>query len=177
MTSLQLGFMKREIYKDWDVYKVITITHKTTSIQRLKDYFVDDESDGYPKKRLAELKASFGMNELLYLNTCNRVTFLFTSKQLIDRDFLTALFHFINPSLKEDLIDVHLNVTSVYEGEAALRHFFSVAASLDSLIVGEREILGQIRDAYTSAKVAELCGDSIRLAVEHAIVFAKKSSM
>lgn len=158
-------------------FKVITITHKTTSIQRLKDYLVDDDSDetsGYPVNRLNELKESFQMEELLYLNTCNRVTFFFTNTREIDHKFLADLFHFINPAIKEDLIERHINVTQVYSGAEALEHFFSVSASLDSLIVGEREILGQIKEAYANSHKYGLCGDSIRLAIEKTIVFSKK---
>jgi len=166
--------MNKAIQKTLDVYKVITITHKTTSIQRLKDYLVDADGSEFPKKRLQEMKESFGMDELLYLNTCNRVTFLFTGDVNIHNGFLANFFHFINPSLKKDLIDIHINVSSVYEGKAVLEHFFSVAASLDSLIVGEREIMGQIKKAYVNAKEAGLCGDNIRLAIQHAILFAKK---
>ena len=49
-----------------------------------------------------------------------------------------------------------------------------MAASLDSMIVGEREILGQIKDSYQKSKEAGLAGDSLRLAIEHAVVFAKR---
>jgi glutamyl-tRNA reductase len=167
--------MTTAIQKGIEDYKVITITHKTTSIQRLKDYFVDEDGDpDYPARRLAELKESFRMKELLYLNTCNRVTFFFVSSETIGHDYLANLFHFINPVLKDDLVEKHIEVTQVYGGLEALEHFFSVAASLDSLIVGEREILGQIRYAYERSKAAGLSGDSIRLAVERAVVFAKR---
>lgn len=166
--------MNAAVTKSLNEYRVITITHKTTSIQRLKDYLVDAGDAGYPHERLREIRESFGMKELLYLNTCNRVTFLFTGTRTVDHDFLAGLFNFINPNLKDELVETHINVSAVYEGRAALEHFFSVAASLDSLIVGEREILGQIKEAYAQCREYGLCGDSIRLAVEHAIIFAKR---
>lgn len=167
--------MTAAIHKAIEDYRVITITHKTTSIQRLKDYFVDEgDASDYPSRRLAELKESFRMRELLYLNTCNRVTFFFLSDEAVDHDYLARLFHFINPSLKDDLVERHINVTKVYSGLEAVEHFFSVAASLDSMIVGEREILGQIKSAYDKSRSAGLSGDSIRLAAEKAVVFAKR---
>lgn len=167
--------MINAINKEIEDFKVITITHKTTSVQRLKDYLLDDSSDSdYPKSRLTELKSSFQINELMYLNTCNRVTFFFTSKREVDDRFLKDLFLFINPIINDDLVDRHIAVTKVYSGNEALEHFFSVAASMDSLIVGEREILGQIKEAYANSKKYGLSGDSIRLAIEKAIVFAKK---
>ncbi|MCB0503583.1 MAG: glutamyl-tRNA reductase [Bacteroidetes bacterium] len=167
--------MINAINKEIEDFKVITITHKTTSVQRLKDYLLDDSSDSdYPKSRLTELKSSFQINELMYLNTCNRVTFFFTSKREVDDQYLKDLFLFINPVINNDLVDRHIAVTKVYSGNEALEHFFSVAASMDSLIVGEREILGQIKEAYANSKKYGLSGDSIRLAIEKAIVFAKK---
>lgn len=169
--------MNTSIQKGPDDYRVITITHKTTSINRLKEYFVDSDDDNpgdFPARRLTELKESFRMKELLYLNTCNRVTFFFTSDEHVDDAYLTRLFQFINPALRDELVEKHIAVSSVFEGKDAMDHWFSVSASLDSMIIGEREIMGQIKEAYQKSKEAGLCADSIRLAVERAIVFSKK---
>lgn len=156
-------------------YKVVTITHKTTKVNRLKDYLLTDaDTSDFPANRLQELKKAFRINELFYLNTCNRVTFFFTHDEKLDDKFLKNLFLFINPGLNRDLINLHVSKAMIYEGKDAIRHFFGVAASLDSLVIGEREILGQIKQAYQQGKRFGLSGDSIRLAVEQAIVFAKK---
>ncbi len=156
-------------------YKVVTITHKTAKVNRLKDYLLTDEdTSDFPVTRLREFKESFGIDELLYLNTCNRVTFLFTNDKKIDNKFLKDLFLFINPHFNKELLNLHLTKALVFEGEDAIRHFMGVAASLDSLVIGEREILGQIKNAYMKCKKFNLCGDEIRLAYQQAIVFAKK---
>ncbi len=156
-------------------YKVITITHKTTKVNKLKDYLLSDaDTSDFPANRLKELKESFGIEELLYLNTCNRVTFFFTHDKKIDNKFLKDLFSFINPNLTKELINLHLSKALVFEGEDAIKHIFGVTASLDSLVIGEREILGQIKQAYQHSKKHQLCGDTIRLAYQQAIVFAKK---
>lgn len=156
-------------------YKVVTITHKTTKVQRLKDYLLTDaDVSDFPANRLTELKESFSMNELLYLNTCNRVTFFFTHDKKIDTKFLKDLFIYINPHFNKELLNLHLSKALVFEGEDAVKHFMGVAASLDSLVIGEREILGQIKTAYLNAKKNNLCGDEIRLAYQQAVVFAKK---
>jgi glutamyl-tRNA reductase len=156
-------------------YKVVTITHKTAKVNRLKDYLLtDSDTTDFPVRRLTELRESFGISELLYLNTCNRVTFFFTHDKKIDNKFLKDLFLFINPHFNKELISLHLSKALVFEGEDAVKHFMGVAASLDSLVIGEREILGQIKSAYLHAKKYNLCGDEIRLAYQQAIVFAKK---
>ncbi len=156
-------------------YKVVTITHKTAKVNRLKDYLLSDtDTSDFPANRLRELKDSFAMDELLYLNTCNRVTFFFTNDKKIDNKFLRDLFMFINPHFNKELINLHLSKALVFEGADAVKHFMGVAASFDSLVIGEREILGQIKAAYLNAKKHELCGDEIRLAYQQSIVFAKK---
>lgn len=156
-------------------YKIVTITHKTAKVNRLKDYLLTDaDTSDFPANRLKELKESFAMDELLYLNTCNRVTFFFTHDKMIDNKFLKDLFLFINPHFNKELINLHLSKALVFEGEDAVKHFMGVAASFDSLVIGEREILGQIKSAYLNAKKYDLCGDEIRLAYQQSIVFAKK---
>ena len=61
-------------------YKILTISHKTTHLHTLKDYLViDQESDqDYPAQKLQTIKEDLKLQEIMYLNTCNRVTFFFT---------------------------------------------------------------------------------------------------
>ncbi|HQV77547.1 MAG TPA: glutamyl-tRNA reductase [Chitinophagales bacterium] len=156
-------------------YKVVTITHKTATVSKLKDYLLSDsDTSDFPANRLAELKSKFKFDELMYLNTCNRVTFFFTYNKSIDHKFLKSLFEYINPDFNKELISFHISKALVFEGVDAVKHLFSVAASLDSLVLGEREILGQLKNAYLQSKKNNLCGDDIRLAYQQAIVFAKK---
>lgn len=156
-------------------YKVVTISHKTTHLQSLKDYLVVDSSEqDYPVLSLNRIKEELGIQEMLYLNTCNRVTFFFTSNQAVDQDYLLHFFKQVNPHFTEELIEKHASKVLTFEGEAAIRHLFGVAASLDSLVLGEREILGQLKQAFALAKQHGLSGDAIRLAIDNCIVFAKK---
>ncbi|MBX7227727.1 MAG: glutamyl-tRNA reductase [Chitinophagales bacterium] len=155
-------------------YRVITFTHKTTHISSLKDYLITEEEVDYPAKKLGQLKALLQIDELLYLKTCNRVTFVFTASKDVNDAFLVKFFKFLSPEISEELIKLHIPKAMVLQGKEAVDHFFGVAASLDSLVVGEREILGQIKDAYQASKNHGYCGDGIRMLVEQAIVFAKK---
>ncbi|HND83946.1 MAG TPA: hypothetical protein PKY54_11425 [Chitinophagales bacterium] len=139
-------------------YKVVTITHKTSKVNRLKDYLLTDgESSDFPVNSLNAMKEQFTMDELLYLNTCNRVTLFFTTDKKIDQKFLRELFLFINPHFTKEMISLHVSKALVFEGEDAVKHFMGVAASFDSLVIGEREILGQIKTAYLNAKSHGLC--------------------
>lgn len=63
--------------------------------------------------------------------------------------------------------------SSFYEGSQALEHLCEVSASLDSMVVGEREIIRQLRVAYEDSKDMQLTGDDIRLAMKFLIPAAK----
>lgn len=157
-------------------YKILTISHKTTHLQTLKDYLVIDQESNqdYPAQKLQTIKEELKLHEIMYLNTCNRVTFFFTSDYSIDKEFLAHFFKGVNPNFTEELIEKHASKVMIYEGEEAIRHLFGVSASLDSLVVGEREILGQLKQAYALAKSHGLCNDGIRMAIDNCIIFAKK---
>ncbi|MFN3939758.1 MAG: hypothetical protein ACK4IY_04170, partial [Chitinophagales bacterium] len=136
------------------------------------DHFLirsDRHSDQY-RNKLAHLKEAFRLDELMYLHTCNRVTFFFTTQQAVDEYFATRFFKFVNPEIeacKTFRIDV-------FEGNDALRHLCEISASLDSMVLGEREILRQLRVAYEECNTLQLTGDDIRLAIKYVIPEAKR---
>ncbi|NJN77482.1 MAG: hypothetical protein HC803_03435 [Saprospiraceae bacterium] len=69
---------------DISIYKTITITHKTSNLKQISDYVVMGNNDNL-QELLLQLKEEFGFGELLYLSTCNRVLYLFTTpKKLIE---------------------------------------------------------------------------------------------
>ena len=126
-----------------DTIVLLGVNHKTTPLAVREKMAL---SGGYeePLRALGELKA---LREYYLLSTCNRVEVLFTCQdvnqaraQVLDRLFAGAV------SLEE--LDRH-----VYQhlDDAAVEHLFLVAASLDSMIVGEAQILGQIKEAYRHA--------------------------
>jgi glutamyl-tRNA reductase len=125
------------------------------------------------RAQLESLKETFGLNELLYLSTCNRVMYLFDKEEDPDDQFITDFFRFINPDLSANIIRDIDKCVSYLEGDAALEHLFEVAASIDSLVIGERQILGQLREAYDQSQAWGLTGDHIRLLFQHAVLAAK----
>ena len=71
-------------------------------------------------------------------------------------------------------INFAIEKAQVFEGEHALRHLFKVASSLESLVVGEREIITQVRKSYEFCNLLGLTGDTIRLAIKQTIETAKQ---
>ena len=144
-------------------YRLFTLTHRHASLDQLEPYVIgeDDLADS-----ISALQNRLGWDEVFYLNTCNRVLFFFYQS---DRDATTVAEFKGAIGASEDAVD------PVYmEAEAAVMHLYDVAASVDSMVVGEREILRQLRHSYLRCYEAGHCGDNLRLAMQSAVAAAKK---
>ena len=107
-------------------------------------------------RALQDLRSRTGVNEALILSTCNRVEITVTTEDSIDPQTTVDLFLTDHKPVPADGIGPHVYR---YEGREAIHHLFRVAASLDSMVVGEPQILGQLKVAYTAAKDAgAVCG-------------------
>jgi glutamyl-tRNA reductase len=105
---------------------------------------------------LADLKAREGVSEAVILSTCNRVEITVTTDDQSDPQAIVDSFLAEQKNVSADKIAAHLYR---HEGRDAIHHLFRVAASLDSMVVGEPQILGQLKTAYASAKdCGALCG-------------------
>lgn len=115
-----------------------------------------------------------GLKELMFLSTCNRVEFLVVTESEISNSVLSDLYSSINSRITKQELTHLIEGTIVYENEKALTHLFEVSSSLDSLVVGEREIITQVRKAYDFCNLLGLTGDVIRLAIKQTIETAKQ---
>ena len=150
---------------------VVAFTHKNTSLNDLSRFFLHDENHD---ERLQKLKALCGISELLYISTCNRIEFVFRHQGKPDHPFLKWFFKNFRDDWTEEDVTFAISHAHVFEGDAAIRHLMEVASSLDSMVVGEREIITQVRNAYDRCKRAGLTGDFIRLAIKNVITTAKQ---
>lgn len=147
---------------------VIGLNHKTADIEvREKVAF-----DGTKLGEAAEiLKNSPEVKENVILSTCNRVEIY-----AVVRDIASGAGH-IKKILSDyhkvplDFIDKSLYV---YSGRKALNHIFRVASSLDSMIVGEPQILGQLKDAFDFALQKKSSGVLLNKLMKKAISVAKR---
>lgn len=157
-------------------YKLITITHKNAQLNDVGQFVLPDVgSDEALQRKLNSIKKMMGMRELMYLATCNRVLFFFLSDDNADGSFYPKRFFYsVYAHLNEADIETGLEISQIYEGKEAISHLFEVAASMDSMVVGEREILRQLREAYEKNNALGLTGDAIRLAMRFAVEAAKK---
>lgn len=154
-------------------YKILTITHKSTQLKNIGNFVLPNLDSEYSlQQKLDSIKQELGLDELLYLATCNRVLFLFVTDQDLDEAFIQRFEAIVYPTLPE-----HTNVKAAshaYAGVAAVTHLLEVASSVDSLVIGEREILRQLREAYDRCLKVKSTGDSIRMLIQLAVEVAKK---
>lgn len=122
---------------------LLGVNHKTTPVEIREKIAL---SDGY-EKPLAALKKISGLREYYLLSTCNRVEFLVVADAAasVEDDIVEFLF---GSQVSSDECRQYLYILN---GREAVHHLFSVAASLDSMVVGEAQILGQLKEAYRHA--------------------------
>jgi len=149
--------------------QVVGCSHHSTSIAiRERLAFGRQQAE----EALQQWRLAFREVEGVLLSTCNRVEIYAASQSAPIPgvkeigDFL-ARFHRIDA---EEIVP-HLFVNS---NEAAVRHLFGVAASLDSMVLGEPQILAQVKQAYQSATEREATGPLLHMAFQAAIRVARR---
>ncbi len=155
-------------------YKILTVTYRDVHVKEIGNYVLQLPEGTSVYQRLEELKTAFGIDEIMYTATCNRVLYFFYTEKELDRNFAFRFFQAVNPSLTANDLFLLPKKIKLLDGEPALRHLNEVAASVDSLVVGEREILRQLRESYEGCRLAKLTGDKLRLAMQSAVAGAKK---
>ncbi len=152
-------------------FKVIAFTHRKTPLEQVGRYHIEPD---FQKSRLEKLKHEVNISELLYLSTCNRVEFILLTDEELNTPYLSRFFKAFAPQWDANDIQLAIDQSQVLSGDEAIRHVFQVAASLDSLVVGEREIITQVRSAFETSVKDKLSGDSIRLLIRKVIESSKE---
>jgi len=147
---------------------LIGINHKTAPVElRECIAFSGDESIA----ALQTLHRQPDINEVLLFSTCNRVELLLVTDDKTrtisaTKDFI-AEYNKIPLEQFDDALYIH-------EGNEAVRHVFRVAASLDSMMVGEPQILGQIKEAYRMATEVKSSGVILNRLLHRTFFVAKR---
>jgi glutamyl-tRNA reductase len=146
-------------------FQLIGVNHKSAPVEVRERLAIPDSRLPEAVKRLAEHP---GVDEGLILSTCNRVELLTQTKNgTADlRGFLRDYFQ-LNPADYEG----HLYE---YRESDAVRHLFRVTSSLDSMVVGEPQILGQVKEAYATARAVGAVHSQLDLLLTRAFAVAKR---
>jgi glutamyl-tRNA reductase len=149
----------------------VAFTHRNLPVSEIGNLHIDPNDQ---KERLTAFKATMELEELMFLSTCNRVEFLFVTDAIVDHSFLHRFFNALYPTLGESQRFLFADSAEDYTGINAVEHLFSVASSVESMVIGEREIITQVRNSFEECRKMELTGDTIRLVMRHTIETAKK---
>lgn len=152
--------------------KIIAFTHKQIDLKQLGCLVLNDEILDY---KLHLVKDKFQIIELFYLATCNRVEFIFTSEQDIDKKFVKSFLNSLHQDcLNNQQIELLVAHCCIHQNEEALNYLMRVASSFESLVVGEKEILAQVRKAYEACRAKNLTGDYLRMIMNQVVKTAKQ---
>lgn len=151
--------------------KVIAFTHKHVDLKDLGNLVICNEE---LESRLVNVKNFFDIGELFYIGTCNRVEFVFRGHHRLTDEFVKSFLRKLNFCVPDEQFDQFLNQVTTYEGVEALNHLFRMSCSMESLVVGEKEILAQVRRAYEHCRSCGLTGDFMRLMMNSLVKTAKE---
>ena len=149
-----------------DTILLLGVNHKNTPLAVREKLAL---SSGY-EEPLQALGKVDGLREYYLLSTCNRVEILVSASDgdAIEENLAKFLF---GDALSPDQYQKHLYC---YRNEEAIHHLFMVAASLDSMIVGESQILGQLKEAYRWSSEKKCTGPILNKLLHKSFSVAKR---
>lgn len=148
---------------------VLGLNHKTAPVE-IREKLAFDA--GETTRALCELKNRFRQAEFVLISTCNRVELYCADKRAggADADDLTKFiseFHNVKPEKFAEFL-------YSYSDADAVRHLLTVASSLDSMVVGEAQIIGQVKESYKLACAAKSTGKILNHLFHCAFTTSKK---
>ncbi len=148
-------------------YVVVGANHRSSSVELRDRLFVEDAAAPAVLGRLREE----GLRQALVLSTCDRVEVQGVAEEpeLVHAAVARVLAE--RAGLEQSVLERQLYL---HTDEAALRHIFAVAASLDSAVVGEPQVLGQLKAAHRAARDAGTIGSELEAALQAAYAAAKR---
>lgn len=152
-----------------DHLHIVSLHHRNVAIERIGQMHVPEDRQA---AFLEQLKATLGVEGVAYLTTCNRVEFMMVDESYFCMGRLQQLFQAFSPD-EEAMRDLMANAMVVH-GEEAARHLLRVSAGLESMVLGEREILTQVRTAMERARQWGVAGDQLRITERIAVETAKR---
>ncbi len=144
------------------------VNHKTAPVEVRERLAFDQNSLGVA---LGDLRARCGAYESLIISTCNRVEIAVTSEDGVDPS--EDVDRFLCESRKVQIESIRPHLYHHFD-QQAIHHLFRVAASLDSMVVGEPQILGQLKTAYGIAKANGTVGNLLEAVLTRAFSVAKR---
>lgn len=151
--------------------RVIALTHRQFPLDTIGAFYIAPE---HRSGALQGVRTSAGIQEFMYLATCNRVELVFTLDHYVCPGLTAKILSGLRPDLPETEIREIAQRCDRYNGPEAVEHLLRVASSLESVVIGEREIITQLRSAYEECRSIDLTGDDLRLLIGQCVRTAKE---
>ena len=151
--------------------KIIAFTHHQIDLKALGKLVICEHT---LDDRLKKIQSELNIKEIFYVGTCNRVEFVFTSSEDINKAFISRFLNVLDMGLPEEYMDKFIENVVAYEKDDAFNHLLRISCSLESLVVGEKEILAQVRKAYEACRKAGFTGDYMRMIMSRVVKTAKE---
>ena len=148
---------------------VVGVNHRTAPLDVLERIALDAQSVA---KAVSGLVALDSVREAVVLSTCNR-TEVYAVAELFHQGF-DDIQHFLATTAGVDLETINSHTYAEHD-DAAAHHLFSVAAGLDSMVLGEGEVLGQVRDAWEIAQAEGAARSTLNLLFRHCLETGKRA--
>jgi glutamyl-tRNA reductase len=139
----------------------VGISHHTASVETRERYAAACSKEA--------LRSALGCREALTLATCNRVEIFASAEQPIATAEVVSALRRCGPDEAEDAEAFYR-----HDGEACAEHLFRVVAGLDSMVIGETEVLGQVKKAYEAARTSGSAGPILHRLFQRAFRVAKQ---
>lgn len=146
---------------------MLGLNHKTAPIEVRERFAVSKQA---VRSGLANLNEYEGLSEAVILSTCNRSE-VYAVVEDVETDLSELKQFLFDLTGNEENIDVYLYS---FEGEECIRHLFNVASSLDSLVLGEGQILSQVKEAYAMGREAGTTSTVLNTLFHRAIATGKR---
>ncbi len=150
-------------------YIVISFTHKNTDIATREKLSFNNEME--KEVFLKSVVKSNAIKEAILLSTCNRIELILSVNSHKEAVKFALNCFSTHSTLSLDELE---ELADIYEDESAVHHIFSVASSLDSLVVGETQISGQLKDAFKFSIEKEFSGQNLSRVLHYAFKCAAK---
>lgn len=151
--------------------KVLAFTHQQIDLKDLGKFVICNQTLAV---RLNSVREKFDIPEIFYIGTCNRVEFVFSGSMHITPAFVKDFIQTLDFCIPDDKLDDFVSKVRLFEDVDAFNHLLRVSCSLESLVVGEKEILAQVRKGYETCREAGFTGDYMRLIMSHIVKTAKE---
>jgi len=143
------------------------INHKAAPVELREKVSI---KKGESRNFLRRVEQELGLDEMVALFTCNRTEFYFNTESGVEP---ASVFAYL-PGMDEEILAALSGCMYVYNGREVVEHIMKVATGLDSLVLGETQISGQVKKAYERSREMGLTGRAMNLLFQKTFETAKR---